>query len=366
MSNNYQQYGGNPYGQAEAGYGGTSNPYGSTGYGSSNPYGGGYDDQASRPAQLTQADSNYSQPSQYSAPVPTQHVPHTDAHLPHGNMGAAQLGQQPGTQPMSQQDFLQCIEGAKSRIAQLTQDIGAIANIHQRMLSSPDNRSSSELESIISQTQIRNTSIKDEIKHLERDAARDPSNSFKKRQVESLKRTFRSQLEDFQKEESDYAQRYREAIARQYRIINPEATEAEVQEAANADWGNEGVFTQALKSNRSGQASSVLGAVRARHNDIQRIEKTMVELSKLFLELNERVVEQEAQTVQVEEQTVQVNEDAKHANTQLDQGIKSARRARKLKWWSLLVFIIIIAIIALVLGIYFGVVVPNRNKNNGN
>jgi syntaxin 1B/2/3 len=92
----------------------------------------------------------------------------------------------------------------------------------------------------------------------------------------------------------------------------------------------------------------------------------MVELSKLFLELNERVVEQEAQTVQVEEQTVQVNEDAKHANTQLDQGIKSARRARKLKWWSLLVFIIIIAIIALVLGIYFGVVVPNRNKNNGN
>lgn len=92
----------------------------------------------------------------------------------------------------------------------------------------------------------------------------------------------------------------------------------------------------------------------------------MVELSKLFLELNERVVEQEAQTVQVEEQTFQVNEDAKHANTQLDQGIKSARRARKLKWWSLLVFIIIIAIIALVLGIYFGVVVPNRNKNNGN
>ena len=92
----------------------------------------------------------------------------------------------------------------------------------------------------------------------------------------------------------------------------------------------------------------------------------MVELSKLFLELNERVVEQEAQTVQVEEQTVQVAEDTKHANTQLDQGIKSARRARKLKWYTLLVFVIIIAIIALALGIYFGVVRPRQNKNNGN
>jgi hypothetical protein len=44
MSQNYQQYNSNPYGQAEAGYG-ASNPYGdNTGYGqsqNSNPYGGG-------------------------------------------------------------------------------------------------------------------------------------------------------------------------------------------------------------------------------------------------------------------------------------------------------------------------------------
>lgn len=378
--NNYQQYGGNPYGQAEAGYGGTSNPYGNTGYGS-NPYGGGYDEQPTRPTQLTQADSNYSQPSQYSAPAPTQHVPHTDAPLPQGNAAqqaygntaqqpygsAAQPGQQPygleqpGTRPLNQQDFLQRIDGTKTRIGQLTQDIGAISSIHQRMLSSPDNRSSAELESIVSQTQIRNTQIKDEIKFLERDAARDPSNSFKRTQVESLKRTFKSQLEDFQREEADYSKRYREAIARQYRVINPEATEAEVQEAANADWGDEGIFTQALKSNRSGQASSVLGAVRARHNDIQRIEKTMVELATLFQQLNEQVVYQEEQTVQVENQTVQVNEDAKHANTQLDQGIKSARRARKLKWWTLFVVVLIIAIIALALGLYFGL---RKNNNN--
>jgi syntaxin 1B/2/3 len=44
MSQNYQQYSGNPYGAAEAGYGqqAQSNPYGGGGgYGSSNPYGGG-------------------------------------------------------------------------------------------------------------------------------------------------------------------------------------------------------------------------------------------------------------------------------------------------------------------------------------
>jgi syntaxin 1B/2/3 len=108
-----------------------------------------------------------------------------------------------------------------------------------------------------------------------------------------------------------------------------------------------------------------LGAVRARHNDIQRIEKTMGELATLFTQLNEQVVYQEQQTIDVENQTVQVNEDAKHVNQQLDKGIASARRARKLKWWALFVFVLIAAIIALAVGLYFGVG-PGKKQNNGN
>ncbi|KAF1965955.1 t-SNARE [Bimuria novae-zelandiae CBS 107.79] len=345
MSGGYQQYGGNPYGdagQAESGYGQT-NPYGGQtaqgGYGAANPYGGGNDQQLNAPP-LQHEDSHYSQASQYSQPQQQQPIPH-------------------GAQPLSQQDFLARIDGTKSRINQLSANITEIANIHQRMLSSPDNRSSAQLESIVSETQIRNTSIKDEIKFLEKDASREPQNSFKRTQVESLKRTFKSQLEEFQKEEADYSKRYRDAIARQYRIVNPEATEEEVQEAANADWGDEGIFQQALKTNRSGQANSVLGAVRARHNDIQRIEKTLGELALLFQQLNEQVVYQEEQVTRVEEQTEDVNKDTTHANQQLDRGIESARRARKLKWWTLGIVVLIIAILAAVLGGYFG----TRNKN---
>jgi syntaxin 1B/2/3 len=104
----------------------------------------------------------------------------------------------------------------------------------------------------------------------------------------------------------------------------------------------------------------VLGAVRARHNDIQRIEKTLGELALLFQQLNEQVVYQEEQVTRVEEQTENVNKDTTHANTQLDQGIKSARRARKLKWWTLGIVILIIAILAAALGGYFG----TRAKNN--
>jgi syntaxin 1B/2/3 len=89
----------------------------------------------------------------------------------------------------------------------------------------------------------------------------------------------------------------------------------------------------------------------------------MVELATLFTQLNEQVVYQEQHTIDVENQTVQVNEDAKHANEQLDKGIKSARRARKLKWWTLFVVLLIIAIIALAVGLYFGVG-PGKKSNS--
>lgn len=86
----------------------------------------------------------------------------------------------------------------------------------------------------------------------------------------------------------------------------------------------------------------------------------MSELALLFQQLNEQVVYQEAQVTQVENQTVQVNDDAKHATQQLDEGIKSARRARKLKWWTLTVVVLIVLVLALVLGLFFGL----RNRNN--
>jgi syntaxin 1B/2/3 len=341
----YQQYGGNPYGQTGEGGYGASNPYNQGneegGYGALNQYGAPQGQSLNHPPPLNhQQASNYSQGSHYSTP-------------------AAPVPSQPSA-PLSQSDFLARIEGTKSRIGQLTANISSIASIHQRMLASPDSNASAQLENIVTQTQIQNTGIKDEIKFLEKDAARSPDSSFKGTQIANLKRTFKKQLEDYQKEEQDYERRYRDAIARQFRIVNPDATEAEVNEAANANWGDEGVFQTALKSNRSGQASSVLGAVRARHNDIVQIEKTLGELALLFEQLNEAVVYQEEAVTQTENQTARVKDDTENANTQLDKGIASARRARKLKWWTLLTVLAIIIILGLVLGLYFGL--RNNNK----
>jgi len=62
---------------------------------------------------------------------------------------------------------------------------------------------------------------------------------------------------------------------------------------------------------------------------------------------------------QAEQHTENVKRDTEAGNVQLDKGIDSARRARRLKWWTFWIVVLILCIVALVLGLYFGL---NKNK----
>jgi hypothetical protein len=149
---------------------------------------------------------------------------------------------------MSNQDFLSRVEACRREIDSLSGNISQIANLHQRAISSPDSGSSAALENLVSQTQILNTRIRDQIKYLETDAARSGGAVTKDSQIRSLKNQFKNRLEQYQDEERTYRKRYQEQIARQYRIVNPEASEEEVREAATANWGDEGVFQTAVSA----------------------------------------------------------------------------------------------------------------------
>ncbi|KAI9172473.1 Syntaxin-like protein psy1 [Paramyrothecium foliicola] len=271
--------------------------------------------------------------------------------------------QQPTT--LSQNEFLNRVQRLRDDIRGLTNDVDYIGQLHQRTLSSTDGQATQELEHYVSQTQIRNTAIKDGVKGLERDLAKtpdsDPSRKTKSTQLESLKTFFRSELDKYQSIERDYKQRYREQIARQYRIVNPEASEDEVRQAAEADWGNEGVFQTALRTNRTGHASSVLGNVRARHNELQQIEQTLSELAILYEQLATVVEQQDPVIAAAEVNAEQTVENLGKGNEEVKTATDHARRRRKLKWWCALVVVLII--IAIALGVGLGVSLA-RNATN--
>ena len=80
----------------------------------------------------------------------------------------------------------------------------------------------------------------------------------------------------------------------------------------------------------------------------------MIQLNQLMEDLATTVVLQEEPIQNAELHTENVKKDVEGGNQQLDKGIASAKRARKLKWWCFFICVAIVCILALVLGLYFG------------
>lgn len=265
---------------------------------------------------------------------------------------------------LSQNEFLQRVSSIRQEIQTLTASIREIEILHSRVLRE-GSEVQAKLDAEVAKSQLTNTSIRGQIQSLKKDTERTTPQhgtfALKKRQFESLNNDFKQTIQKFLQEEQQHREEYREQIARQYQIVNPQATEEECRQAADVDWGNEGIFQQALRTNRSGQASAVLGNVRARHNDMLKIEKQITELLDLLDILNQQIVQQGNVIEDVAQKAEQTTDHLGNANVQISKGVEHARRRRRLKWWCLLVVVLILIVIAVGVGV--GVAVTNNNKN---
>lgn len=170
-------------------------------------------------------------------------------------------------------------------------------------------------------------------------------------QVGKIDRDLKDTHKQYLSIEAEFSRKMREQSARQYRIVRPDATEAEVQQAV--DNPQQQMFSQALmQSNRQGQAQSTLNAVTARHQEIEKIAQQMKELAQLFEDMDNLVVQQEAAVTNIEMKGEEVVDNMDKGTEQIGVAIKSARNARKWKWWCLGICVLIVIIIVVVVLIY--------------
>jgi syntaxin 1B/2/3 len=198
-------------------------------------------------------------------------------------------------------------------------------------------------------------------------------------QVGKVDRRLKAAIHQYQKVESDFRARLRDQMARQYRIVNPNASQAEVERIVS-DTSNQQIFSQALmQSDRRGQSRAALNAVEDRHAAIQKIEQQMMELAQLFNDMEALVVQQEEAVTLIEQKGEEVVENIQGGNEHLVKGVKSARARNRKKWWCLLIVgmstyslffsikqlltltVIIILIVAIIVVIYFKVINPPKS-----
>ena len=151
-------------------------------------------------------------------------------------------------------------------------------------------------------------------------------------QVSRVDRRLKSAIQQYQQVESQFRKRTQDQMARQYRIVRPDASEDEVRAAVEDTTGGQ-VFSQALmQSDRQGRARAALSAVQDRHAALVKIEQQMVELAQLFQDMDTLVVQQEAAVMQIEAKGEEVVENLDKGNEEMGIAVNTARKTRKKKW----------------------------------
>jgi len=247
------------------------------------------------------------------------------------------------------QDFYDEVDQIRNEIDTVNANISRIESLHQRSLTDIDvsaqQQTQSQLEAIVAETSALNNALVGRIRILKTKASRDAS---KGPQVGVLDRNLKAALRKYQLVEKNFADRTREQMARQYLIVKPDATKEEVQQACEDTQGQQ-IFSDAIfKQTRRGEARSALQEVQARHTEIQRIEKTIVELADLFNQMEQLVTEQQTMVDNIDQRGEEVVHNVGKAQDELGGAVEKARAARRKKWWCLLITLIIIIVILII------------------
>ncbi|KAH3903506.1 probable Protein SSO2 [Saccharomycodes ludwigii] len=207
-----------------------------------------------------------------------------------------------------------------------------------------------QLDDLSAQASDLQYTLKQQIKECQRQALHDSSMQA---QAENSRQKFLKLIQDYRIIEANYKEQNKEQAIRQYKIVQPEATDDEV-EAAISDAGGQQVFSQALlNANRRGEAKTALAEVQARHQELLKLEKTMAELTQLFNDMEELVIEQQENVDVIEKNVSNAQQDVEQGVGHTEKAVVSARRARKNKIRCWIIVFIIFAVIVVV------VVVPS-------
>lgn len=240
-------------------------------------------------------------------------------------------------------------------ITRLERNIAQIEGLHDASINNvaTDDQSARikrQLEEITSDTTQLSNRIKRRIKDIEVANLRlgnAPDDQIRRTQAATLKEKFLNTLRQYQTSESEARRKYQARMERQYKIVKPEATQAEIAQALESD--NQQVFAQSvLQSTRYGDANSALREVQTRHDDIKKIEKTILDLQQLFIDMETLVTDQGVVLDAIHDSVAQTDAQLDSGNQQVDNAISNAKGARRKKWICLIISIIILVVIVIV------------------
>ncbi|KFX99918.1 hypothetical protein V490_01569 [Pseudogymnoascus sp. VKM F-3557] len=251
-------------------------------------------------------------------------------------------------------------------IDSINDKLDTLCTLQQRALDDPNASQQSATNSQLgSETMTMYRSFAARIKTLKQQSeSGSPKNAP---QLGKVDRKLKSAINRYQSIESNFRKKLQSQMERQYKIVRPDLSGAEVRLAVE-NASNQQVFNLALLQSNRAESRQALSNVKIRHEAIQEIEAQMMELALLFQDMGALVVQQENSVTMIEKKGEEVQENLDKGTEHIGVAIKSARSRNRKKWYCLgivLAIILIIVVVAVVVKVVNQQPASNSNNKRG-
>ncbi|CAG8545155.1 2920_t:CDS:2, partial [Scutellospora calospora] len=165
---------------------------------------------------------------------------------------------------------------------EINDNMKALRDLYKRTLitvtEDESSRMSRQIDLLISET----SRISGQISHKLTDQTQ-----MRSTQHATLAKVFMDTMTSYRNMQVENAKKYREKIIEQYHIVNPDATQEEIDNLIDND------INKLQSSAQSNQSRTILTEIQDRQHDVRRIEKSINELNEMFRDIQALVIEKE-------------------------------------------------------------------------
>ncbi|TPX44452.1 hypothetical protein SeLEV6574_g04493 [Synchytrium endobioticum] len=267
-------------------------------------------------------------------------------------------GSADGPKPVEGEDimagFFDEVSSIKDAIAAVRLHVDGIKQLHQKALTvimeDQCAENGREMDTLVAVTNKAAGDIRTRIKNMEqlnRRLARQHAGSsdmaIRINQHANLTKKFLDAMTEYKNIQKEFHEKYRSRLQRQFLIVKPTATAADVDKMLSGETGP--IFAQQiLETGQKAQARAALAEIQERHADIVRIEKSILELQQLFADMAVLVAAQGEQIDQIEIHVGNAVETTEKGVQALHKAVKDQKKSRR-KMCIIMVCLIVICIV---------------------
>lgn len=187
--------------------------------------------------------------------------------------------------------FFADVESIRENTLEIQTCIKEVRKLHSAILSAPsqDESTKGKLEDLNAEIKHKSNKVRTLLKKIQKNNEEevDPKRlgadlRIRQTQHSTLTKLFVEVMTDYNKTQTDYREKCKATIQRQLEITGRTTTNEELEEML--EQGNISVFTQDIIMDTQ-QAKQTLADIKARHEDIMNLEKSIRELHDMFMDM---------------------------------------------------------------------------------